>query len=106
MSHPRFALTIVLILLLHTVTPAQQTAIALDKNDPELRAILTEIEADAEKARLKAKVPGMSIVIVYDQAVHAANLSTKILSAVSAGQFFPGRAARKNDAGILKCHIY
>src|SRR4026208_717051 len=69
MSHPRFALAIVLILLLQIVVPAQQAAIALDKNDPELRAILTEIEADAEKARLKAKIPGMSIVIVYDQDV-------------------------------------
>jgi CubicO group peptidase (beta-lactamase class C family) len=69
MSHPRFALAIVLILLLQIVVPAQQAAIALDKNDPELRAILTEIEADAEKARVKAKIPGMSIVIVHDQDV-------------------------------------
>ena len=69
MSHPRYALPIVLILLLHTVTPPQQAAIALDKNDPELRAILTEIEADAENARVKAKIPGMSIVILYDQDV-------------------------------------
>ena len=61
MSHPRYALTIVLVLLVHTVTPAQQAAIALDKNDPELRAILTEIETDAEQARIKAKIPGMSI---------------------------------------------
>jgi CubicO group peptidase (beta-lactamase class C family) len=70
-SHPRCALAIVLILLLHTVLPARQpaSAVALDKNDPELRAILTEIEADAENARLKAKIPGMSIVIVYDQDV-------------------------------------
>ena len=71
MAHPRCALAIVLILLLHTVLPAQQAtiAVAVDKNDPELRAILTEIEADAEKARLKAKIPGMSIVIVHDQEV-------------------------------------
>ena len=48
---------------------AQWVAAPLDKNDPELRAILTEIEADAETARLKAKIPGMSIVIVYDQEV-------------------------------------
>jgi len=69
MSYLRCALGIVLILLLHTVLSAQQAAIALDKNDPELRAILTEIEADAEKARVKAKIAGMSIVIVYDQDV-------------------------------------
>jgi CubicO group peptidase (beta-lactamase class C family) len=48
----------------HTAVPAQ-LSVALDKNDPELRAILTEIEADAEKARLKANIPGMSLVIVY-----------------------------------------
>jgi CubicO group peptidase (beta-lactamase class C family) len=48
---------------------AQQVAATLDKNDPELRAILAEIEADAESARLKAKIPGMSIVIVHDQDV-------------------------------------
>lgn len=69
MSHARYAVTIVLILLLQTAMPAQQVVSALDKNDPELRAILTEIEADAEKAWLKAKMPGMSIVIVYDQDV-------------------------------------
>jgi CubicO group peptidase (beta-lactamase class C family) len=68
MSHPRFALAIVLLFLFHTAVPAQ-LSVALDKNDPELRAILTEIEADAESARLKAKIPGMSIVIVYDQDV-------------------------------------
>src|SRR4030095_10976407 len=48
---------------------AQRVAAPLDKNDPELRALLTEIEADAEQARVKAKIPGMSIVIVYDQDV-------------------------------------
>lgn len=71
LSHTRCALAIVLLLLLHPVLPAQQlgSAVAVDKNDPELRAILTEIEADAESARLKAKIPGMSIVIVYDQEV-------------------------------------
>jgi len=67
MSHSRCALAIVLIFLLHTVMPAQQAA--LDKNDPELRAILSEIEADAEKARLEAKIVGLSIVIVHDQDV-------------------------------------
>src|SRR5688500_2487178 len=69
MSHPHCALAIVLIFLLHTASPAQQLAVAVDKNDPELRAILTEIEAEADKARLKAKIPGMSIVIFYDQDV-------------------------------------
>jgi len=48
---------------------AQQVVATLDKNDPELRALLAEIEADAEKARLKAQIPGMSIVIVHDQDV-------------------------------------
>src|SRR5262245_19760525 len=48
---------------------AQQVVATLDKDDPELRAILAKIEADAEKARVKAQVPGMSIVIVHDQDV-------------------------------------
>jgi len=48
---------------------AQQVVATLDKNDPELRAILAKIEADAEKARVKANIPGMSIVIVHDQDV-------------------------------------
>jgi CubicO group peptidase (beta-lactamase class C family) len=68
MSHPRFALAIVLLFAFHTAVPAQ-LSVTLDKNDPELRAILSEIEADAESARLKAKIPGMSIVIVHDQDV-------------------------------------
>ena len=68
MSHPRFALAIVLLFLPHTAV-FTQLSVALDKNDPELRSVLTEIEADAESARLKAKIPGMSIVIVYDQDV-------------------------------------
>ena len=68
MSHPRFALAIVLLFLLHTAV-FSQLSVALDKNDPELRSVLTEIEADAESARLKAKIPGMSIVIVHDQDV-------------------------------------
>lgn len=42
---------------------------AVDKNDPELRAILPEIEAEVEQARLKAKIPGLFIVIVHDQDV-------------------------------------
>jgi CubicO group peptidase (beta-lactamase class C family) len=72
MSHSRCALAIVLIFLFHPALPAQYyppPAVAVDKNDPELRAILTEIEADTEKARLKAKIPGVSIVIVHDQDV-------------------------------------
>ena len=44
MSQARCELAIVLIFLLHTVLPAQQPAIVLDKNDPELRAVLTEID--------------------------------------------------------------
>jgi hypothetical protein len=38
--------------LVHTASPAQfyPAPVALDKNDPDLRAILTEIEADAENA--------------------------------------------------------
>ena len=68
MSHARLALAIVLLFLLHTPV-FTQLSVALDKNDPELRSVLTEIEADAEKARVKAKIPGMSIVIVYDQDV-------------------------------------
>ena len=71
MSHSRFALILVLISLLSEASLAQYglPAVALDKNDPELRAVLTEIEADAEKARVKAKIPGLSIVIVHDQDV-------------------------------------
>lgn len=72
MSHARCALAIVLIFLLHTTSPAQYyppPAVAADKNDPELRAILTEFGADTEKARLRAKIPGVSIVIVHDQDV-------------------------------------
>jgi CubicO group peptidase (beta-lactamase class C family) len=44
-------------------------SMTLDKSDPEVRAMLAEIEADAEKARLKGQIPGMSIVIVHDQDV-------------------------------------
>src|SRR4030095_781920 len=69
MSHTRYALAIVFILLLQVVVPARQAAIALDKDDPELWAILAEIEADAESARVKAKIPGLSIAIVHDQDV-------------------------------------
>jgi CubicO group peptidase (beta-lactamase class C family) len=74
MSHSRCALTIVFIFLFHTAVPAQYQypvlpSVALDKNDPELRAILTEIEAEAEKARLEAKYPSLAIAIVHDQDV-------------------------------------
>ena len=51
-SNPRGAAAIILIFLFHTATLAQfyprpvypRTPVALDKNDPDLRAILTEIE--------------------------------------------------------------
>src|SRR6185369_4043207 len=69
MPYPRCALAIILILILHTASYAQQPGVALDKNDPQLLAVLAEIETDAENVRLKAKIPGMSIVIVHDQDV-------------------------------------
>jgi CubicO group peptidase (beta-lactamase class C family) len=69
LSGVRCTLAIALSFLIHTPSHAQRLSAALDKNDPALRAILTEIEADAENARVRAKIPGMSIVIVYDQAV-------------------------------------
>src|SRR5678815_5534636 len=65
----RCALAIVLIVLRHPASHAQRLAAPLDKNDSALRAVLTEIEADAENARVRAKIPGMSIVIVHDQDV-------------------------------------
>jgi len=69
MSHLRYALTIAFIPLFQIVVPAQQAAIALDKNDPELLAILAEIVDDVESARVKEHIPGLSIDIVYDQDV-------------------------------------
>jgi len=51
-----------------TVT-AQQVATPLDKNDPEIRAVLAELEADIEKARVAKKIAGLSAAIVYDQDV-------------------------------------
>jgi len=48
---------------------AQQVAAPLDKNDPEIRAVLAEIESDIEKGRLKNKIAGLSAAIVYDQDV-------------------------------------
>jgi CubicO group peptidase (beta-lactamase class C family) len=48
---------------------ASPTRVTLDTSDPELHTMLAEIEADAEKARLKEQIPGMSIVIVHDQDV-------------------------------------
>jgi len=44
------------ILLVHLVTPAQQPVAALDRNDPELRAILSQIESDIEKGRIEKKI--------------------------------------------------
>ena len=46
-----------------------QVVATLDKNDPELRAVLTEIESDIEKIRQDEKIAGLSIAIVYDQEV-------------------------------------
>ena len=40
---------------------AQQVAAPLDKNDPEIRAVLAEIESDIEKARQAQKIAGLSI---------------------------------------------
>lgn len=51
-----------------TVT-AQQVAATLDKNDPEIRAALAEIESGIEKARQEKKIAGLSVAIVYDQEV-------------------------------------
>src|SRR5215216_5357510 len=48
---------------------AQQVSTPLDKNDPELRAVLAEIESDIEKARVANKIAGLSVAIVYDQDV-------------------------------------
>ncbi len=48
---------------------AQQVSTPLDKNDPQLRAVLAEIESDIEKARQAKKIPGLSVAIVYDQDV-------------------------------------
>ena len=60
---------IIPILLVRLVAPAQQPVAALDRNDPELRAILTEIESDIEKTRIEKKIAGLSVAIVYDQDV-------------------------------------
>ena len=48
---------------------AQQVAAPLDKNDPEIRAVLAELESDIEKARIEKKIAGLSVAIVYDQDV-------------------------------------
>src|SRR5918992_2612192 len=48
---------------------AQRVAAPLDKNDPEIRAVLAELEADIEKARVAKKIAGLSVAIVYDQEV-------------------------------------
>src|SRR5215216_411788 len=47
----------------------QQVSPPLDKNDPEIRAVLAEIESDIEKARQEKKIAGLSVAIVYDQEV-------------------------------------
>jgi CubicO group peptidase (beta-lactamase class C family) len=60
---------VISILLVHPVIPAQQAVAALDRNDPELRAILSEIESDIEKDRIENKIAGLSVAIVYDQDV-------------------------------------
>ncbi len=69
LSRCRWTLAIALICVPHTTSHAQRLAAVLDKQDPEVRAMLSEIEADAENARVTAKIPGMSIVIVHDQDV-------------------------------------
>jgi CubicO group peptidase (beta-lactamase class C family) len=46
---------------------AQRVTAPLDKNDPEIRAVLAELEADIEKARVANKIAGLSVAIVYDQ---------------------------------------
>jgi len=48
---------------------AQQVTAPLDKNDPEIRAVLAEIELDIEKARQEKKIAGLSMAVVYDQDV-------------------------------------
>ena len=69
MRFRNLALAIISILLFHPATPAQQRVAALDRNDPELRAILSEIESDIEKGRIEEKIAGLSVAIVYDQDV-------------------------------------
>jgi CubicO group peptidase (beta-lactamase class C family) len=48
---------------------AQQAAVPLDQSDPEIRAVLAQIESDIEKGRQEKKIAGLSIAIVYDQQV-------------------------------------
>src|SRR5215207_726529 len=48
---------------------ARQVTAPLDKNDPEIRAVLAQIESDIEKARVANKIAGLSVAIVYDQDV-------------------------------------
>ena len=48
---------------------AQQATAQLDKNDPEIRAVLAQIESDIEKGRQEKKLAGLSVAIVYDQDV-------------------------------------
>jgi CubicO group peptidase (beta-lactamase class C family) len=56
---------------------AQQILATLDKNEPELRAILSEIEADAEKARVKARIPAALGSFACLFLLQGASLSTK-----------------------------
>jgi CubicO group peptidase (beta-lactamase class C family) len=51
-----------------TVT-AQKVTATLDRDDPEIRAVLAEIESDIEKGRQEKKIAGLSVAIVYDQEV-------------------------------------
>ena len=69
MRFRNLTLAIISILLVRLITPAQQPVAALDRNDPELRAILSEIESDIEKRRIEEKIAGLSVAIVYDQDV-------------------------------------
>ena len=48
---------------------AQKVTATLDKNDPEIRAVLAQIESDIEKGRQEKKIAGLSVAIVYDQDV-------------------------------------
>ena len=42
---------------------AQGVAAPLDKNDPEIRAVLAEIESDIEKGRQEKKIAGRYVII-------------------------------------------
>jgi len=57
---------------------AQQVVATLDKNDPELRAILAKIEAEAEKARVNVT---RTIRATIDRIAHAAPRASAHLAA-------------------------